>query len=255
MLLRPHSLLWHYLWLAPHILQALLAILMWRRRLYREFPCFFAYAVFQVFLELTLYGLDVTPAVSSQTFWRVYLAGGVGSGLLRFAVIGEIFGHVFKPYPSLNQLGKMLFRWVGAILLILATLAAAYTPIDDAGLMSYAHRMDQAVYLIQCGLILFLFMFAAYFRLTWRHCVFGIALGFGVTACIYLATWAISANGVLGDRNYLLDFINMATYHGCVLIWMFYLLFPHKVRTQGSAPVPPHDVELWNRELERLLQR
>ena len=34
-------------------------------------------------------------------------------GLLKFALIGEIFAHVFDPYPSVAKLGKFLIRGVG----------------------------------------------------------------------------------------------------------------------------------------------
>ena len=44
----PHSFLWHYLWIAPHALQFVIAIIMVRRRKFREYPVFFAYTVFQI---------------------------------------------------------------------------------------------------------------------------------------------------------------------------------------------------------------
>ena len=44
----PHSFLWHYLWIAPHALQIIIAIVMLRRGLFREFPVFFTYTVFQI---------------------------------------------------------------------------------------------------------------------------------------------------------------------------------------------------------------
>ena len=109
--------------------------------------------------------------------------------------------------------------------------------------------------MIECGLVFFLFVFAAYFRLTWNRAAFGIALGLGVSSCIHLATWAVAANGGLAQRRYLLDFVNMATFHACVLMWFYYLLLPGKAATRSAVRLPEHNLEVWNRELERLLQQ
>ena len=59
--------------------------------------------------------------------------------------------------------------------------------------------------------------------------IFGIALGLSFSACVHLATWAMIANGGLThSKRILLVFVNMATYHVCVLIWFYYLLVPRQ---------------------------
>jgi hypothetical protein len=109
--------------------------------------------------------------------------------------------------------------------------------------------------MIECGLILFLFLFVACFRLTWDKATLGIGLGRGISASVHLATWAVMANGGLAHRYYLLDFVNMATYHLCVLIWFYFLLVPQKSVTTSTVPLPENNLDVWNRELERLLQQ
>ena len=52
----------------------------------------------------------------------------------------------------------------------------------------------------------------------------------------------------------LLDFLNMATYHVCVLIWFYYLLIPEK-SAATAVSLPENNLAIWNRELERLLQQ
>jgi ABC-type transport system involved in cytochrome c biogenesis permease subunit len=171
-------------------------------------------------------------------------------------LISEIFGTVLGSYTSIARMGKLLIRGMGALLVIAATIAAAYAPIDNPyWLIPASHILHEAVYLIVCGLIVFLFLFGAYFRLSWSRPAFGIALGVGVSACVNLATWAIAANGGLVDQRPLLDFVNMATNHVSVLIWFYYLLAPEKIITKSAVPLPEHNLEVWNRELERLLQQ
>jgi hypothetical protein len=255
-MLQAHSFLWHYLWVAPNVLLLFLALLTWRR-LHKKLPVFLIFAVVIASEQLIVYAADVIPSVSGETFWRVFWVGLLAEGLVKFALIGEIFSHVFGRYDSLAQLGKRVIRGVGIALVLVATIAAAYAPIDNPNytVISYAHILDQTIYLVECGLLLFIFLFAAYFKLAWNDSAFGIALGLGISACVHLATWAVMANGGLADKRHLLDFLNMATYHVCVLIWFYYLLLPQKSPIMSPAPPPENNLELWNRELERLLQQ
>lgn len=70
-----------------------------------------------------------------------------------------------------------------------------------------------------------------------------------------MATWAVMASGALLDKRELLDFLNMATYHACVLIWFYYLLSPAKSTTVPAVSLPENSLAIWNQELERLLQQ
>ena len=254
-MLRAHSFLWHYLWIAPNVLLLVLSLVLWRRRLWKRFPIFFAFAVLSAVGHLAVYAADVVPSVTAEDFWFVDWASLVVDGLLKFALIGEIFAHVFGPYTSLAQLGRLLIRGVGATLVLAATLAAAYAPKDGLfGIVSGAHILEQTIYLIEVGLLAFIFFLVVYSHLSLARPIFGITLGLSISACVHLATWAIMANGAVSNSaRFILDFLNMATYHLCVLIWFYYLLVPHKVPTKSVVPLPENNLDVWNRELERLV--
>jgi hypothetical protein len=256
-MLQPHSLLWHYLWIGPHILQAILAVLLYRRGFHRQFPVFFAYLTFEAIETFTLYGMDVVPLGSVEAWWRVFCVGLVLEGFIRLAVMGELFFHLLRSRPTVAKVGGRLITGAGAILVLLATLAAAYAPVNDPqfAVVSRAQILQQTLYMIECGLILFLFLFTARFRLTWDKATLGIGLGRGISSSVHLATWAVMANGGLAHRYYLLDFVNMATYHVCVLIWFYYLLVPQKSTATSAVSLPETSLDIWNRELERLLQQ
>ena len=254
-MLQAHSFLWHYLWLAPHFLQLGLGVLMWRKRLHKLFPIFFAYVIFEALEEFLLYFLDVTPSVSFVAFWRAYCAGRIIEGVLKIALVGELFHHLTAPWPVLAKLGYRLISGLGAFLVVLAVVAAAYSPVDNpqVAIISHAHVLEQTFYIVQTGLVLFLFIFAAHFDLSWDSRSFGIAAGFAVLVCEHLAAWAVMASGALMEQRHLLDLLNMATYHACVLIWFYYFLVPEKSATKAAVPLPENNLAIWNRELERLL--
>jgi hypothetical protein len=255
-MLQAHSPLWHYLWVAPNLLLLALGILARRRRLQRQFPIFVIFAIVVAIEQLTLYVADILPSVRPMMWWQLFWVGLLIEALLKFALIGEIFGLVFGLYASVARLGKLLISGAGAVLVLLAAVVAAYTPKDNTNwILSGAHVLEQTIYIVECGLILFLFVLVAYFKLNWGRPAFGIALGLGISACIHLATWALMANGNFSAQyRIFLVFLNMATYHVCVLIWFYYVLGPQKSVTPSAVSLPEHSLEIWNRELERLLQ-
>jgi hypothetical protein len=244
-MLRPHTLLWHYLWVGPHVLQAVLAVFLWRSRVYRRFPVFFAYLVFEAIEEFTLYGMDILPSVTVRVWWLTFCAGLIVEGTLKLGAVGELFCNLLSSRPPIARIGTRLIASVAAALFLLAIAAAAYAPMNRGqyGLTYRAHILLQSFYITEGGLALFLFLFVAYFRLTWDRKSLGIALGFGILFCEHLAAWSVMAGEALLDTHYyLLDFLNAATYHVCVLIWC-------------AVSLPENDLAAWNREVGRLIQQ
>lgn len=254
-MLQAHSFLWHYLWLGPHVLLLVLGVILWKRGTARQFPAFLAYAILAGAGQLFLYAADMLPFVSPNSYWYFDYGDLALEGILKFLLIGEIFALVFGAYASLAQLGKVILRGVGAVLLLAGVMAAAYAPQSDSVVIIYrANLLEQTTYIVECGVLVAIFLFAAYFHLEWPRKIFGIALGLSVSACVHLATWAMIANGGLTHtaRVYLV-FVNMAAFHLCVLLWFYYLLVPGKVTAKAAVPLPENSLDLWNRELERLV--
>jgi len=173
---------------------------------------------------------------------------------LRFAVIFDICVHMLRDYPGLNDVGRSLFRWATVVLLLIATTIAATTHGVAEGPVILLSVLDRTASIMQCGLLLLLLVFSQYFALSWRNCAFGLTLGFGVFSSVELATSAIRAQVGSTGADYL-DLIVMGTYHCCVLIWGFYLVAPERTAVLTSKVLPPADLELWNHEMQRLLQQ
>lgn len=264
-MLQAHSLLWHYLWVAPNLLLLGLSVLIVRRGLTRQHSAFLAFAVLGAIAELAVYAADIIPSVTPPEFWNTVRASLLIEGPVKFILIAAIFAHAFGAYPSLARLGKILIRAVGVFLVLTAALVAAYAQKDSPYTnIAGVHVLEEVIYLIEAGLLVFIFSFSSYFRLSLSRPLFGIALGLGISACVHLATWALTANAVLPPtKRVALDFVNMGTYHICVLIWLYYLLVPQKVEGRTTVPSnapsldlgPQESLEVWNRELERLIHQ
>ena len=256
-MLQAHSWLWNYVWVAPNVFLLALAVFLCKRGAWRQVPAFVAFAFLSAAGDLAVFACDVVPSVTALTFWRVSWLHLLIASLLKFLVIGEIFSRVFSSYPALSKLSRVVVSGFGAALVLAAAWIAAFGGGDSPlRLISGFHLLEQTVFLVECGLIVFLFLLAAYFRLSWDRFAFGVTLGLGISACEQLAAWAVVANASPSSHGrVLLAFLNMATYHAAVLIWIYYLLIPRKVVAKPAIPFPEHNLDLWNRELERLLQQ
>jgi hypothetical protein len=276
-MLQAHSLLWHYLWLAPHIYGLLLVALVWRNHLQKQYPVFVFYLLFASIDGISLYVLDVAPGIDGKVWWGALWVGTIVEGMLKFAVIGELAHHLLRSWPSIAKLGRSLVSAAGIVLVLIAAVAAAYSAPDSAPwFIGGAHVLLQTIYLAAGGLIVSMFALAAWLHIPWERPAFGIALGAGLVWCEHLAIWALIAGGVVRNRTWV-DFANMGTYHISVLIWYYYLLVPEKKRPSKTPPKdrsddppvdPPsassssgapqdHEETLndWNRELERLIHQ
>ncbi len=248
-----HSPLWHYLWLAPTALLAVVAITLKLRGLHRDYPMFFLYAIWQVVFRALLFVLDHLSVVTPYQYQFVYWVDEVGSIALRFAIIYEVFNMLFRPYRALKQLAAILTS-IGLIgLLVAAVVVANYGPSASHSdqIVGSMFLLDRAVAVVQCGLLVILFVLSWYFNLSWRSYIFGIAIGFGVFSATQIVTSALLAEPDPPDS---MSFVIMGAYHVCALIWTAYLLVPERATTDVKR-VPALDLESWNRELERLLQR
>ena len=244
--------LWYYLWIAPHILLGLVAVLMVRRKLCKDFPLFLCYAISEVLQTAALFAFFYVH--SSLYYSYVFMIGGGLIVAFQFGVIHEVFENVLGDSAALKRLATFLFRWATALLLLVAVAVAAYTSGGGANRLTASIRVtSKIVSIVQCGLIIFLLLFVRYFRLSWRSYAFGAALGLGIYASVSIVTSAIATqfgNSMTG----IFDLIEMGTFHCSVLIWLFYLLMPEPEPRKVDA-VNLEDVQTWNRELQRLLQQ
>ncbi|MBZ5648867.1 MAG: hypothetical protein LAO18_00115 [Acidobacteriia bacterium] len=171
---------------------------------------------------------------------------------MRFAIIFEVFSSIFRNYPGLKHLCRILFRGAIVVLLFAAITVAARAP--EFGMfpfLSRIHILDLSVSVMQSGLLILLVGLSSYFGLSWRSLAYGIAFGLGVFSSVDLAaeTIRVWTGPVAG---YAFDFVTMATYHCCVVIWLVYLLVPETARLTVKE-LPENSLEQWNAELQRLL--
>jgi hypothetical protein len=236
------KILYYALWVAHPVLQTVIAILMLRRGQHRVFKYFFAYVVTQIVTFIVVFP---TSRYSYSTWFYFSWFSTAISVALGFQVIHEAFLDVFRPFHALRDLGTVLFKWAGLVMLLVAGVVSVSTSSSDmAPWMQAIMTAQRCVRIIQVGMVLFLLSFARYLGVSRRQHSFGIALGFGTFAVVELALIASWAGDHLGNLS--MNLVNMTAYNATLLIWLGYILAKSPARDAGSVLLRP---QRWEQSL------
>jgi hypothetical protein len=234
--------LYYALWVAHPVLQTVIAIAMFRRGQHREFKFFFAYVVAQILSFAVVF-----PAYryhSPSVFYLSWFSTAI-SVVLGFKVIHEAFLDVFRPFHTLRDLGTVLFKWAGLVMLLVAGVVSVSSNTSDTVPWVQAIMTAQrCVRIIQVGMVLFLLSFARYLGVSRRQHSFGIALGFGSFAVVELALIASWAGEHMSNLS--MGLINMVAYNCTLLIWLGYALAKSPAREAASTLLRP---QRWEQSL------
>jgi len=223
--------LYYALWLAHPVLQAAITIAMFRRRQHREFKFFFAYIITQIMAFAVVF--PTYRFYYPATFYVSWISTAI-SVALGFMVIHEAFLDVFRPFHTLRDLGTVLFKWAGLVMLLVAGVVSVSTSSSDTAAWVQAIMTAQrCVRIIQVGMVLFLLFFARYLGVSRRQHSFGIALGFGSFAVVELALIASWTGDHLSSVA--MNLVNMSAYNAALLIWLGYTLAKSPARESVSS--------------------
>jgi hypothetical protein len=235
------------LWCAQPILLSAAVLILWRRKLHKQFPVFFLFLLAQVANFAALFPLWLVG--SGDVYFYLFWLGEAVNALLGFKVIHEVFLDVFRPYHTLRDLGTLLFKWAGVVLLLVSVVVAFSNSSDGNPLMHALTTLQRSVRIVQVGLIFFLLLFARFLGVSRRQVSFGISCGFGFLAGVELMLMALHSGGFVTLAH--LNLINMTSYLAAVGVWIGYALSRQAVR----APAINHlQTERWERGLADLQQ-
>lgn len=219
------------LWIAHPSLQFGVALIIFWRGLHRKFPIFFTYLLVQLANFAIVF--PIYQVRNYQAFFYAYWTFAAINLVLGFLVIYEIFLDIFRPYHTLKDLGTVLFKWAGLVMLLVAGVVAAGTaPLLHSPLTQAILTVERCVRVIQCGLVLFLIVFSRYLAISWRKVSCGIALGFGTFAFVELLVVALSSSRSVSYSASSL--VLLGTYTISILIWMVYVVMKQR-SPQASA--------------------
>ena len=233
-----------YLWCAQPLLQSAVALVLWRRKLHKQFPVFFAYVLAQIGIFAVTFPLNF---YNYKWFFYCYWVCAALSALRSFRVIHEVFLDVFRPYHTLKDLGTVLFKWTGVVMLLVSVVVAFSNSGNSDPLIQAITTLQRSVRMVQCGLILFLLLFSRFLGVSKRQQSFGIALGFGLFASVELILIALNSGRLLGIAH--ISLINTIMYDLAIVIWLTYAI----ARSEARDTSPNHlQTQRWEQSLADL---
>jgi len=234
-----------YLWCAQPILQSVVAVILWRRKLHKQFPVFFLFLLVQVANFAVIFPLWLVG--DYKMYFVFFWLGEAANAVLGFKVIHEIFLDVFRPYHTLKDLGTLLFKWAGVVMLLVSVVVAFSNSFDQSPLVHAVTTLQRSVRIVQLGLILFLLLFSGFLGVSRKQVSFGISLGFGLFAGVELMLMALNSGGFVRQGN--LNLVNMVTLILAILVWCGYSLSRKAVRV---AAVNHLQTQRWEQGLADL---
>ena len=206
------------LWVVQPVLLGALALIMRRRKLHKDFPVFFWFAVIQVItfaIQFPIYRIG-----AYRIYFVMFWIGAALNLALEFKIIHEVFTDIFRPYHALKDLGTALFKWAAVVMVLVSgvfiTTSSAWSdPVGRDVLI-----LQRCVEVIQCGMLLFLLAFCKPLGVSWRRQSFGIALGFGLSAGSELISYGLFFGGHVS--NNVLSITTMMFYNIGICLWLFY---------------------------------
>ncbi len=229
-------------WIAGLIGGISLVVLMWKKKLYRDFPIFFALISAESSSDLLNFILMLRH--ERHLYYYTYWTGVAVTTCLGFLVLQEIFRHIFRPFESLRAFGSALFRWSALVLLMVGVIMAVSSGSTlQSPITRYIFTIDRSVQLMQCGLVLFMYLFARQLGLTEGHRTFGITIGLGVRAAVQLLTVTLLSLFTSRPLTRTLNVTQMAVYFIVVVVWIVYMYRKEPERRRSSVL---EQTENWN---------
>lgn len=231
------------LWMMHPILQVGIAFFIVRRGLLKKFRFFFGYVLTQIALFMVLFPAYCWRSYSAA-FYLCWACLAISTAF-GFLVIHEVFVDVFRLFHTLRDLGTVLFKWAGLVMLLVAGVVSVST--NSSQLQPWMQAIvtsQRCVRIIQVGMVLFLLFFAHYVGVSRRQHSFGIALGFGsfaVIELILICSWV--GNHFSGPA---ISILNMSAYNCSLLLWLGYVAVKRPARDGALSLLQP---QRWEQSL------
>jgi hypothetical protein len=212
---------YYSLWMLHPLLQIGIGAFMIRRGLLRQFKFFFGYLITQLITFAIVFPAYIHSSAGVFTFYSFWVCNAL-SVTFGFLVIHEVFVDVFRLFHTLRDLGTVLFKWAGLVMLLVAGVVAVSTNSSEVPPWMQAIITSQrCVRMIQVGMVLFLLFFANYVGVSRKQHSFGIALGFGTFAgfeLLLISSWI--GSHLTGPW---VSMVNMTAYNCSLLLWLGYV--------------------------------
>lgn len=228
-----------FLWATGPLLHLLCVYFLYRRKLLQQFKFFASYLAFQAVKSVGLFLCYRFSSEQSWAYFSTYWVTAAMADMFKIAVLYEIFCAAFKPFAGLQDLAKVVFKWAAASILFVGFLVFFTMPVQATRsnwLIVGVNDFERIVRVMECALLMFLFMGSQHLGVSKQNRVFGFALGFGIDAFFQLIVYSAAANSHVSSLHMWGQILPMV-YYASLLTWVAYLVQPERQREAAHIPL------------------
>jgi hypothetical protein len=172
--------------------------------------------------------------------------------VLILLIIHSVFSYAMKPLKGLSSAGKLIFRWIFAVSMVVSVCIAVSPHIGSgAYFTNIAGQLQQAISILTICLLLFVCFSIRHLGMSYRSYGFGISLGLGVMATVSLVetAWFTTNNAQsLYSPLYLYSSLGACV---ALMVWTTYFALPEPAPKMVLLPTTS-PYFLWNSISEAL---
>jgi hypothetical protein len=218
-------------------LEVLLAVLLYRRRVYKLAPVFFSYIVISIPVSLA----RLLTITHYNIYYFVYWASELLLILLSLTALNQVFWLVYDPVRFI-----WWFRWLyyGAILLALGVTirrAIISPPVTEYPVIGFIVDAEITANLVRAGIVALFAAMVNPMAVRFQRYPFGIILGFGASSlgpC--LSYFLFSIFGTRVERY--TDLLAAVSYIVALIMWLRVFSLPDTKLTRIEPPIPPEQM-------------
>jgi hypothetical protein len=209
-------------------LEAYLCLLLFTRKLYRQFGFFSLYTALLATAGVALIVTRNMPSI----YFDVYWSGEALSVVIAFLALQESFYLVFRNFLSIPGF-ELLFPGIGILMLLVAIVRASSHPVSQASMLaSTLISLEIGVGFLQFGIFCLFILLVRFFHMRWRQHAFGVVLGFGTSAAGSLVAYLLRSE--FGTKfNPIVRIAPPVAYIVAVVVWLATFL-----RAEAVQPAP-----------------
>jgi len=231
------------------VLSLAILVVLVRKRLVGEFPalaCLLALQSVDSSIAVAILYYRKALGIEIHLAYNIYFySHWISQALdvvLRIMVIYSVFSLAMRPLEGLHNIGKIIFRWVAAVSIIVSVAIAAGPHSTSGGygmtvaIASAVGQMQQGISVLTICLLLFVCFSTRPLGLTFRSRIFGVSLGLGImamTTLVHSAWLSTSGAQSLYSPIYLFSVIGSIAAVG---VWGGYFAMPEPARRMILLP-------------------
>ena len=245
----PHSSwLWEALnWMSLPVLAVLAGILV-RRKLLREFPFFFWYLIVT---EIGTTVRFVAQFSSTETYFYVYWTTDLVITIFNFLAIYELVARRLFPGFRRVRFYRYLFPLASSAIIVLGWLVALEAPSKNTAFLIEARVLS----FILAAILAFFIALMLVMGRSWTRYDFGIAFGFALTNATFLIGMLARARSRYSPTS--IDQLPLIAFDASCLIWLFTFWKPARrtelLTADSLDPALLHQARTWESTLKTWL--